>query len=275
MLRGQSNGGCSMLFHGIAPSMKRVAAGIAACTASLALTACTELRLLQDFEAEPFNAAPTPKPLPNPPNDDLTWNKQFVTTVVVPLDGHRWSRTRVGGYLGQRENASALLAITEPFAYSGKGVRGSFKLRLIGTGADVRIALRSVQTDRFDGTYLGGYSITNHDPGGISGVGRLGGGTLSSAIEGNSWVAWNDLGTGVKSYSSQGQTIQLNWSIDQQNRILVLGADGGQGSVTYSANTANGISNTPLKRIWIQIFVRNFHSGSELLIDDLRVEEFK
>jgi hypothetical protein len=177
--------------------------------------------------------------------------------------------------LGQRENASALLAFTEPFAYPGHGIRGSFTLRLIGSGASVRIAFRSLQTDRYDGNYLGGYSITNHDPGGISGVGYLSGGTLTSAIENDSWVAWDNLGTGVKSYPTQGQVIHLNWSIDQQSRTLILGADGGQGSVTYSASTPAGNSNTPLKRIMIYVFVRRFQSNSELLFDELRVEEFK
>lgn len=221
-----------------------------------------------------MNAAPASTPQPNPPNDNLTWNTQFVTTVVTQMDGHRWSRTRIGGHLGLRDNAPALLALTAPFEHLGKGIRGSFTVKLTGQG-DVRIAFRSLQSERFDGDYLGGYSISNYVPGGGSGVGYLTGSTLKSALEDNSWVAWDNLGTAVNNYPGQGQTIHLNWSIDQQNRTLVLGADGGKGSVTYPATIPNGMSNTPLKRIMIQVFVRNFRPDSGLFFDNLRVEEFK
>jgi hypothetical protein len=238
----------------------------------LLLGGCTtSYRLQQNFDAEPVGSAPAQFPTPNPPADDLTWTKQFATSVVVARDtGGRWVRIQPGGTLGQRPTARALLAFTDDFNTPGQNVRGHFTVRLVG-GGRVWIGLRALQNDALAGSWLGGYSIRNGL--GSADVAYLRGNELHSGLTLQSSGIINGAGTYLAPYTP-GQTVDLFWSIDQASRTVNLSVLPGENAqVTFDALTPEGVSNTPLRRLWIDIYLHEFDGSTVLFLDDVTVEE--
>ncbi|MBX3732963.1 MAG: hypothetical protein KF791_10255 [Verrucomicrobiae bacterium] len=242
---------------------------------AVALTGCaTNFRLQQRFDNEPVGSPPSAAPIPTPPADSMTWNRQFATSVVVGRpSGGRWVQTRRGGTLGEQSPAMALLGISDYFQRPGASVRGHFTVRLSGPGK-VWIAVKALQNDQIDGSHLGGYSLENYTQTGTGGVASLQSGQLTSAIEDNSWVAWSGGGTALGAPVAQGQVFDLFWSVDQTSRTLNLGAfPGDTTQVTFPAATRQGVANTPFRRLLIAIYILDFSPDTRVFFDDITIEE--
>jgi len=85
--------------------------------------------------------------------------------------------------------------------------------------------------------------------------------------------------TMLSPYTS-GQSVRLQWSIDQNSRIMSIGATptGGtpnNASVTFEQVAGDGTQNTPIQKIWLMIEMFEVARGSQVSFDDFYIEEYK
>lgn len=235
------------------------------------LSSCKyEYRLKENFDDENLNSIPLQSPSPTPPLDNTVWTQQFLSPRVIDRPGGgRWvSIQPKQNYVG-RNFADALSAFSDYFNSNGKNIRGHMTFRLVGSG-HVIIGLQASQTANLQGSPLGGYSIRNDI---TSDIAYLNGNQLSSVLEQQQYFGPQGFGIFLSPYN-QGNTVDLSWSIDQASRVLSLGVSpGGTSSQVVFPATAQGISNTPLKRICLTIIVIDFTMNTTMFIDDVSIEE--
>ncbi len=238
----------------------------------LLLNSCnTEYRLKEDFDAENLNAIPLQSPAPTPPLDNTLWTQQFlVPKITVRPEGGKWVSVQPRqNYVG-RNYAQALSAFSDYFKSNGKNIRGRMTIRLIGSG-HVVVGFQALQNANFQGSPLGGYSIRNDI---TSDIAYLNSNQLSSVLEGQQYFGPQGFGMFLAPYT-QGKTVELAWSIDQTSRVMSLSVRPGNenNQVVFPSTTREGISNTPLKRIYLTITVIDFTTSTTMFVDDLSIEE--
>ena len=274
--------------HAVGLALKHVQ--LLALAALVLVGGCTNYRLQQNFNSEPLGSAPAQFPAPDPPADDLTWAKQTVQPVVVArATGGRWVQIKPGqGFQDTSRSSLALLAWTDYFKTAWSGVRGHFTLRLDGFGK-VLIGLRSLQTDAAEGSWLGGYLISNYalpgNPGGVAWVGNFELHNLLTLHKNEEIVG---AGTAIAPYTP-GQTIDLFWSIrqdirdpgkdaDANSQTLYLGVLPPGETVGLEFDRARRDEQPePLKRLWITVMLYDWSQvpPPALFLDDVTVEEFR
>ncbi|WP_134681936.1 hypothetical protein [Paracoccus ravus] len=238
----------------------------------------TTPKLQQNFDSEPVGNKPVITPDPNPPDDSLLWTSQFATSRVVMTPGiGNEVRTIRGGNQGIRENAQVLLAYTEPFTEPGVKVRGGIDIRLIGSGK-VWVGIRAENSSPGEsgpGSYLGGFSVWGYRGGGS--IGSLYSHQLVGGIDEGNIGTWCCAGTGMTSYSTEGAPIKLRWLIRQSERgTIELSTSAPAFSNTiqnFPLKTIDGVSNLPLKRLQLVIWIFDFDDNTILYVDNVKVEE--
>ncbi|MBA4054949.1 MAG: hypothetical protein C0490_09580 [Marivirga sp.] len=235
------------------------------------LNSCnTEYRLSEEFDGENLNAVPLQSPAPTPPADNTLWTQQFLMPKVVDRpSGGRWvSIQPKQNYIG-RNYAAALSAFSDYFKSNGKNIRGHLSLRLIGSG-HVIIGLKASQNANLQGSSLGGYSIRNDI---TSDIAYLNSNQLASVLEQQQYFGPQGFGIFLSPYK-QGNTVELSWSIDQASRVLSLSVSpGGANNQVVFPASVQGISNTPLQRIFLTIIVIDFTMNTTMFVDDISIEE--
>lgn len=225
----------------------------------------TTYRLTQNFDSESLGAVPLQFPTPTPPADNLRWTQQFLQPRVVSrASGGRWVRIQIEQTYLNRGKAQALSAFSDRFNVPGANIRGHFSLRLVGTG-EVVIALHAGQGESgVQGGPLGGISVRS-GPFNTSDIASLTDFDLSITREPPS-------GTGLARYTP-GQTIEFFWSIDQAARVLNLSVSPGDSRRLSFQPVSQGVSKTPLQRIFVTIDVYDFNLDTRLFVDDVSIEE--
>jgi hypothetical protein len=228
-----------------------------------------EYRLKADFDAENLNAVPLQSPSPTPPSDNTLWTQQFLIPKVVDRPGGgRWLRIQPKqNYIG-RNYAQALSAFSDYFKSAGKNIRGHMSLQLVGSG-HVVIGLQASQNASLQGSLLGGFSIRNDI---TSDVAYLNSNQLASILEQQQYFGPQGFGIFLAPYSP-GNTIELSWSIDQASRALNLSVSPGGNNQVVFPSAVQGVSNTPLKRIYLTVTVIDFTINTTLFMDDISIEE--
>jgi hypothetical protein len=234
----------------------------------LCVSACapppTRFKMTENFDTEALGAIPLQSPSPSPPFDSVIWTQQTLTpTVVARSSGGRWVSVRTKPNYFPRANSQALSAFSDFFSVPRNPIRGGLSVRLVGPG-HVVIALHAAQGPTSTrGGPLGGVSLRS---------GPLAGADIASLTDADLLAREEPFGTGLAPYTP-GQTIQVLWSIDQGGGLLNLIVGAGNTRQLSIGPSLDGVAKFPLQRVFITITAFGFSQATELLVDDLSVEE--
>lgn len=255
--------------------MKTLTSSIAPLMAAalMLLTGCaTNSRLNVKFDTDAPGSPLPSSPGPTPPNDQLVWRTNFVTsTVAVRSSGDNWVRVQPLSEttVSPDDRRVFLLAITEPFTTNpAANVRGSMRLRLDNPGT-IGIGFRPVQGEQtLD--FIGGIELSNFLPpsgGDVSGLREFRGDRLGDPFGLPS--------SGRIAPYASGQVIDINWTLDQDSRTFSASVLGGPSqSNTYSAQSG-GLPTAPIQKLILQFWIRTGTSSTVAFVDNLQAEEYR
>lgn len=196
------------------------------------------------------------------------------TTVENHPGGGRWARIVPNAtFLADPDSRrAALMAYTEAFTTSPPArIRGSTIVRLDGPGR-VFVGLQGMNASNRPGAFLGGFVV---DVPPLVPVG----GALYAVNTFNIQRIQDILplpSVGTLQPYSLGNVVNLSWTIDQATRTLSLNSSGATVSaktVVYPA-VADGVSNSPLEKIMLSVWLQSVNPSTRVFLDDLFVEEF-
>lgn len=242
------------------------------CFVTLILGGCgVTPRLDANFDGDPLGAPPT-TPLPTPPADFLVWRTLAVSPNVVPdpVSGNRVRAVPLANFLSDPDLRRVLLiAGSAPFTTSpAANIRGHVRLRLDGPGT-LGVGMRAQQSGQtLD--FIGGFELSNFLPpsmGAINIVRSFNGTRLNDPF---SLPAAGK----VASYTA-GTEIEVNWTIDQDNRIFSVTVLGQQPqSVSFPATSASG-ANTPIQVLVIYFWLQRPTAQTVVFVDKISAEEYR
>jgi len=240
---------------------------VAVAATALGLSSCappTRFKLTETFDAEPLGAIPLTSPSPSPPFDNVVWTQQQLTpSVVARSSGGRWVSVRPKPNYFPRANARALSAFSDFFSLPGHDVRGGLSLRLTGPGHVVIVVHAAQGPSSTKGGPLGGVSLRSNP---------LSGADVATLTDSDILAREEPFGTGLTRYTP-GQTIQVLWSVTQAGSLLNLIVAPGDTRQLSIGPSMDGVAKFPLQRVFITIDAFGFSQATELLVDDLSVEE--
>ena len=214
------------------------------------------------------------RPDPTPPDDYFLWTAQPVTSLSEPrAGGGRWAHvTPKPSFLQDPDvRRQVLLAYTSPLTTSPPArLRGTTEIRLDGYGR-VFVGLSAVDGSR-PGGFLGGLVIDIPTIASSSGTIYATQSFNSERIQDISPLP----SAGTIDPYSPGTVIELNWVIDQTTRSLsVTRSNSGSPAVmtTYPA-AGDGVSNSPLQKLIVSVWLQSVGPGTHLFVDNVFVEEF-
>lgn len=214
------------------------------------------------------------RPQSTPPDDYFLWTTQPVDTSVVSRPGGgNWARVipKPQFLADPSMRRQALLAYTEPLATSPpERLRGKTAIRLDGYGR-VFVGLQSVN-GASPGGFLGGMVID------VPTV-ESSGGTVHAA-QGFNVERILDIyplqSAGTIGAYQRGSVVEMQWTIDQAARALsVTMARSTQPAVVINYPAAgDGVSNSPLPKLMISVWLQHVGPNTAVFLDDFFVEEF-
>ncbi|CAN5432675.1 hypothetical protein BH23BAC3_BH23BAC3_32190 [soil metagenome] len=227
-------------------------------------------RLDANFDSENLGTPPS-NPLPTPPNDDLNWRPQFATSeVVTDPNGGRWVRVRPLPVFTASPDARrvVLIALTDHFTANNTGdIHGKIRLRLDGLGT-IGVGFRPLQGRQTLDNYIGGVELSNFLAPSTGSIHML------RPFSGMRFSDIYGLPTSgqISNYTS-GTVVDINWSIDQHNRILYAGVGSGTTQSTSFPAMNGSVANIPIQRLGIWIWMQRPTNSTVLYIDNLLANE--
>lgn len=237
----------------------------------LVLTGCaTAVRMSNTLDAAP----PEERPQPTPPNDYFLWTTHPVTTTVVARPGGgNWARVDPrGGFVADSSiRRQVVLAYSEPLTTNPPArLRGKTAIRLDGYGR-VFVGLQAVNDNR-PGSFLGGLVIDVPQLNSASGSIYA---TQHFSIERIQDIYPLPSAGTIGSYTP-GSVVDFLWTIDQSTRSLsvtIRRASGPAIVTTYPA-AMDGVSNNPLPKLMVSVWLQQVGPSTSAFLDDFFVEEF-
>jgi hypothetical protein len=227
------------------------------------LQGCTTAVLLDaKFDADPLGV-PATSPAPNPPADNFIWtvNNHTVSTVVAdPAGGRRVRIDPKPDFFPAPDNTRkmAMLALTAPM--SKQTIRGHADITIFGSAA---IVFGVIGVQGSGDANLGGAEVSGKAPGPGS-VGSVTANGLAHvgdpfALPGSTYIA---------PYSS-GNSVGLQWAIDQSTHTMTINALPGGTSQTMPY-----VATGPFTSVRLAIFLVDPSPGGGAFVDNLSVEEY-
>jgi hypothetical protein len=166
--------------------------------------------------------------------------------------------------------ATVLQAYSDAMSGSpGNNLRGAVQVTMWGSGQLV-IAFFSGDQQRVGGP-LGGFRIVDF---GTAHIAYLTAQGVRRILNQPTFAA--GVGTFLSNYTP-GTPVDLRWSFDQASRTFSFGAYAASGAAVNSyiadALAPDGVPNTPVRRIWIDIALYDAAWGMLVFLDNISVEE--
>lgn len=259
----------------VRPAHRSCRAALLIAFVSSAPWACSPVSLLSSsFNGYPTGAAPEATPPPSPPDDSFLWPSTHVARMVVnrPGGGGWVHVTPAPSYLtdpGMRR--PVMYGYTHAISQSPPAsLRGAATVRLDGPGR-VFLGLQAVNSQNAPGSFLGGMLVD------VAPLTAARGTVL--AVQPFNQARIQDVfslpGAGqIESYAP-GSVVTVRWSIDQSSRTLnMTTASPGSTlqSVQYPA-AADGMSNNPIAKLLLTLWLQEVGPGTNVFVDDLVAEE--
>jgi len=236
----------------------------------LTLNGCTTpgFRLNGNFNSQALGK-PQQFPIPSPPNDQFTWlvHQPLASVIVANPARGKWvltTPTHDFVFVDPDRMHQYLLATSEPFNFAGSQMRGTFSIRLVGTGR-VSFGVRAVRGNVRSFICAGELFVGPFTPGGEVAV-----------VNGDSSIIdnldrWKYEGFPVTSIGSYipGQTAQFFYTIDQSSqtfRLNVGGAGQGNSENNYSFSGA-------IQQLELCLFLRQPGLRTVVFTNDVTMEE--
>lgn len=220
------------------------------------------------------------RPDPTPPDDYFLWTAQPVTSLSEPRAGGgagAWFRRQSWAHVRPKPvfltdpdvRRPVLYAYTSPLTTSPPArLRGGTEIRLDGYGR-VFVGLSAVDGSR-PGGFLGGLVIDIPTIASSSGTIYATQSFDSERIQ--DIFPLPSAGT-IDPYSP-GTVIEMRWEIDQRDRSLSL-MSGSPAVVTTYPAASDGVSNSPLQKLMVSVWLQSVGPGTHLFVDSFYVEEFE
>jgi hypothetical protein len=242
----------------------------------LTLNGCTTpgFRLNGNFNSQPLGK-PQQFPIPSPPNDQFTWlvHEPLASVIVANPAGGKWvltTPTRDFVLVDPDRMHEYLLATSEPFNFAGSPIRGTFSIRLVGTGR-VSFGVRAVRGNVRSFICAGELFVGPFTPGGDVGV------VVGDPSIVDNFDRWKYEGfpvTAIGSYKpaeedKPGETAQFFYTIDQSRQTVHLTV-GGAGQGTSENNYS---FSGPIQQLSLCLFLRQPGLRTVVLTNDVTMEE--
>jgi hypothetical protein len=227
------------------------------------LQGCTSAVLLDaKFDADPLGT-PVGSPSPNPPADNFIWtiNNHVVSTVVAdPAGGRRVRMVPKSDFFPAPDNTRkmAMLALSAPM--SKTSVRGHVDVTIFGSAA---IVFGVIGVRAGGDTSLGGAEVSAKAPG----PGSVGSVTANGLDHvGDPFFLPGSVG--IAPYTS-GQTIGLQWAIDQSAHTMTINALPGGTAQTMPYPASAGLT-----AIRLALYMVDPSPAGGAFVDNFSVEEY-